>query len=54
MSLTATELLWVKNLSAHAGDYAKKRLDVIRTGWKIFPLGAMPSIIASNTYFVIR
>jgi ATP-binding cassette subfamily B protein len=43
---THSEAVWQRGLSAQARDYADRRFDVVRTGWRIFPLGATPTLIA--------
>lgn len=47
---TATDGSWEQDLSRQARDYADKRFVVVKTAWKIFPLGALPTLIA---YFVL-
>ncbi len=37
---------WQKALEHHAKRYAEYRFQVIKTGWKIFPLGACPTLVA--------
>ncbi len=43
---TASDAIWQANLEAEARDYATRRFEVVKTGWKIFPLGATPTLIA--------
>lgn len=43
---TATGHLMRERLESEAKDYAAKRFAVVKTGWKIFPLGALPTLCA--------
>lgn len=43
---TCSDAIWQESLSKRARDYAERRFEVIRTGWKIFPLGATPTLVA--------
>jgi ATP-binding cassette subfamily B protein len=43
---TALETIWNNKLDEEAKEYTKRRFEVIKTGWKIFPYGASPTIIA--------
>lgn len=43
---TKSESIWQRGLASEARLYADHRFDVVRTGWKIFPLGATPTLIA--------
>jgi ATP-binding cassette, subfamily B, multidrug efflux pump len=38
--------MWHRALSEEALEYSNRRYEVIKTGWKIFPLGALPTIVA--------
>ncbi|SMF55647.1 ABC transporter ATP-binding protein [Pseudobacteriovorax antillogorgiicola] len=48
---TATELIWKKSLAAKARSYAKEQFEVLRIGWKIFILGAAPTLVAYGVLF---
>lgn len=43
---TASDAPWQASLAREAREYANRRFEVVRTGWKIFPLGAFPTLIA--------
>lgn len=43
---TASDALWQRQLEREAREYADRRFDVAKTGWQIFPLGALPTLIA--------
>ncbi len=43
---TCSDAIWQASLSKKAKEYAERRFEVIRTGWKIFPLGATPTLVA--------
>ncbi len=43
---TASDALWQEELAREARGYADRRFEVMKTGWKIFPLGAAPTLIA--------
>lgn len=43
---TASDALWQNELAREARGYADLRFEVLKTGWKIFPLGALPTLIA--------
>ena len=43
---TATHDAWALALGQDARDYAEKRFAVLRTGLRMFPLGALPTLIA--------
>jgi ATP-binding cassette subfamily B protein len=43
---TKTEALWEEKLSSYAYDYANRRFEVVKTGWKIFPIGALATLVA--------
>jgi len=43
---TASEDLWQTRLKKEAQVYAQRRFWVLWTGWKIYPLGALPTVIA--------
>lgn len=43
---TASDALWQAELAREARGYADRRFEVLKTGWKIFPLGALPTLIA--------
>jgi len=44
---TASEGIWEAKLRHEAKDYAARRYEVIRTSRRIFPLGALPTLIAA-------
>jgi ATP-binding cassette subfamily B multidrug efflux pump len=44
--------LWQKALAGEARDYANKRFEVVKTGWRIFPLGAFPTLVAYGVLLV--
>lgn len=48
---TNTSTTWEKRLDAEASDYAEKRLEVLKTTWKIFLTGAAPTIFAYAVLF---
>ncbi len=50
---TAASGVWRDRLGAEARDYANWRFQVARTGWKIFPLGALPTLIAYAILLVV-
>lgn len=41
---TASEGIWTERLREHASEYARKQFQVLKTGWKIFVFGALPTI----------
>lgn len=43
---TNSERVWQRGLAFDARDYADKRFEVVKTGWRIFPLGAIPTLLA--------
>jgi ATP-binding cassette subfamily B protein len=43
---TASDELWQRALDREAREYSDRRFEVAKTGWKIFPLGAVPTLIA--------
>lgn len=43
---TASEGIWEHTLDREAREYANRRFQVAKTGWKIFPLGAIPTLVA--------
>ncbi len=43
---TASEGIWNVRLKAYAEEYAKRQLEVLKVGWKIFILGAAPTLFA--------
>ena len=43
---TASDRIWEQALDREAREYADRRFEVAKTGWKIFPLGAIPTLIA--------
>lgn len=43
---TASDAPWQASLAVEAREYANRRFEVVRTGWKIFPLGALPTLVA--------
>ncbi|MBM4252772.1 MAG: ABC transporter ATP-binding protein [Deltaproteobacteria bacterium] len=43
---TASEGPWEERLSHEAKLYSEQRFAVVKTGWKIYPLAAMPSLCA--------
>lgn len=43
---TASDALWQDQLDREAREYADRRFAVAKTGWQIFPLGALPTLIA--------
>ena len=43
---TASERLWQGNLAAKADEYAKSRFNVIKTGFKIYPLSMVSTLVA--------
>ncbi|MCX6111547.1 MAG: ABC transporter ATP-binding protein [Proteobacteria bacterium] len=49
---TNTDELWQARLRTEARDYAEKRFAVVKTGWRIFPLGALPTLIAYGVLLV--
>ena len=48
---TATEDSWFKQLSSKASSYAEEQFKVLKIGWRIFILGAIPTIIAYGILF---
>ena len=50
---TATGAVQRERLSEEARDYATKRFAVVKTGWKIFPLGALPTLFAYGVLMVL-
>lgn len=49
---THSDDLWQRGLATEARDYADKRFEVVKTGWRIFPLGAIPTLIAYGVLLV--
>jgi len=49
---TDTDELWQARLRVEARDYAEKRFAVVKTGWRIFPLGALPTLVAYGVLLV--
>jgi ATP-binding cassette subfamily B protein len=43
---TASEDLWQQSMQREAESYAQKRIVMLRTGWKIYPLSAVPVLAA--------
>lgn len=43
---TASDHVWQDNLRKEALLYAEKNYDVLKTGWRIFPWGALPTVVA--------
>lgn len=43
---TASDHVWQENLRTEARVYAEKNYDVLRTAWRIFPWGALPTVVA--------
>lgn len=43
---TASDELWQRALEREAREYSDRRFEVAKTGWKIFPLGAVPTLVA--------
>lgn len=43
---TGSEENWQKKLIDEADQYANKRYQFIKTSWKIFPIGALPTVFA--------
>ena len=48
---TATEFHWRKRLDQDAERYANKQFEVIRTGWRIFLIGTIPTLFAYGVLF---
>lgn len=48
---TATEGIWTERLRAHAEEYARRQFQVLKTGWRIFIFGALPTIFAYGVLF---
>jgi ATP-binding cassette subfamily B protein len=48
---TASETIWERRLSERAWRYAQDQFQVLRIGWKIFILGALPTIAAYTVLF---
>ena len=48
---TATEKVWEKTLGDRARNYAQEQFQVLKIGWKIFILGALPTLIAYGVLF---
>ena len=47
---TGSEAVWQSKLSSAAREYADRRFEVLRTGWRIFPFGTLPTVM---TYAVL-
>lgn len=43
---TASEDIWTEKLQIHAKEYAQRQFQVLHASWKIFVLGALPTICA--------
>lgn len=43
---TASDYIWQENLKKEAKIYAEKNYEVLKTGWRIFPWGALPTVAA--------
>ena len=43
---TRSEALWQRRLHKEAREYSESRFAVVKTGWKIFPLAALPTLFA--------
>lgn len=50
---TASDALWQAELAREARGYADRRFEVLKTGWKIFPLGAFPTLVAYGILLVL-
>jgi len=50
---TASEGMWQRALEAEAKDYADRRFEVLHTGLKMFPLGALPILLAYAILLVL-
>jgi ATP-binding cassette subfamily B multidrug efflux pump len=50
---TGSEAQWQTRLTADATEYAARRFAVVRTAWRIFPLGAVPTLIAYGILLVL-
>jgi ATP-binding cassette subfamily B multidrug efflux pump len=48
---TASEKVWQEKLQSHAREYADRQFNVLHASWKIFVLGALPTIIAYGILF---
>lgn len=43
---TASDQVWQENLKKEAKEYADKNYEVLKTSWRIFPWGALPTVAA--------
>jgi ATP-binding cassette subfamily B protein len=50
---TRSDSLWQTTLAREARDYADRRFEVAKTGWRIFPLGALPTLVAYAILLVL-
>ncbi len=48
---TASESVWLDRLSEDARTYAHRQFEVLKKGWQIFVLGAIPSLFAYGILF---
>ncbi|WP_141736099.1 ABC transporter ATP-binding protein [Oligoflexus tunisiensis] len=48
---TASEKVWQEKLQSHAREYADRQFKVLHASWRIFVLGALPTIIAYGILF---
>lgn len=46
---TSSDAVWQRRLRDEAHDYAQKSNEVLKTSWRIFPLGALPTLGAYIT-----
>lgn len=49
---TATEAAWLSQLGRSSAEYSRRRVEVLRTGWKIFPLSSIPTLFAYGILFI--
>jgi ATP-binding cassette subfamily B protein len=45
--------MWHRALASEAREYAHLNYQVVKTGWKIFPLGALPTVIAYGVLLLL-
>ena len=50
---TASESMWLKALDIEAKEYAQRRFEVLHTGLKMFPLGALPILLAYAVLLIL-
>ncbi|HYX38422.1 MAG TPA: ABC transporter ATP-binding protein [Oligoflexus sp.] len=48
---TASEKVWQEKLQSYATEYAQRQFKVLHASWRIFVLGALPTIIAYGILF---